>query len=282
MNPKINLLLIDLNKQLNFLNYEIKDILPFCEQGILISINAIKELKEIVNDSNFASDDDEIHFFKVIKPEFISKLIYYNSIYKFESKKPRGGDKVVKKYIQNELEKLKRYFVNNNDFYKYYSRKNTSLDKKYFIRGNFDIKLDVDSYFFETDHSFATSHDYKVAKILAHDLVEIYLENKLKVINNKAENENSQREPNAKLNWTAPKVAVIELIYALQSEGVFNNGAADIKDIVEHFEKNFNIDLGQYRRTFLEIRARKTDRPRFIQALKDTLEKRMNNSDDVI
>jgi hypothetical protein len=280
LDSRINQLLIDLKQQLLFLDTQTRDILPCCEKGILICIKAINELKEIVSNTDFASDEDEIYFFKVIKPEFISKLIYYNSIYKFESKKPRGGNKEVKKYIQNELEKLKRYFVNNNDFYKYYSRKNTSLDKKYFIRGNFDIKLDVDSYFFETDHSFATSHDFKVAKILAHDLVEVYLENKLKVINSKSGNENSQRDPNAKLTWTAPKVALIELIYALQTEGVFNNGTADVKDLTEHFEKNFNIDLGQYRRTFLEIRARKTDRPRFIQSLKEGLEKRMDNSDE--
>ena len=282
MDSRINQLLIDLKKRLLSLDNQTIDILLHCEQGIQICIKAINELKVIVNNTDFASDEDEIYFFKVIKPDFFSKLIYYNSIYKFESKKPRGGDKVLKKYIQNELEKLKRYFVNNNDFYKYYRRKNTSLDKKYFIRGNFDIKLDIDSYFFETDHSFATSHDFKVAKILAHDLIEVYLENKLKVIYRKSGNKNSQREPNAMLTWTAPKVSLIELIYALQTEGVFNNGTADIKDLTDHFEKNLNIDLGQYRRTFLEIRARKTDRHKFIQSLKDSLEKRMDKSDDII
>ena len=72
------------------------------------------------------------------------------------------------------------------------------------------------------------------------------------------------------------------MIYALQTEGVFNNGVADVKDIINQFEKSFDIDLGQYRRTFLEIRGRKTDRPKFLLTLKDTLEKRMNNSDERI
>lgn len=90
------------------MNCETKDILLQCEEGIEISINTIKELKLIVQDYSFISDNVEIHFFKVIKPEFISKLIYYYSKYKFESKKPRGGSKEVKKYIQNEVDKLKR------------------------------------------------------------------------------------------------------------------------------------------------------------------------------
>ena len=54
------------------------------------------------------------------------------------------------------------------------------------------------------------------------------------------------------------------------------------KDIAEYFEHNFDIDLGQYRRTFLEIRARKSERTKFITALNDTLIKRMDNSDDII
>ena len=195
---------------------------------------------------------------------------------------PFGGERVLKKYFNNELDKIKRYFYNNHDFNKYHRTGSSYLDTKYYVRGAIDIKLAVDSFFFEADHTFATSHDFKLAKILAHDLLQVYIEDRLRDIDYKTLKEKTQREPNTKLSWTSSKVALIELIYALQTEGVFNNGIADIKDIVEHFEKNLNIDLGQYRRTFLEIKARKADRPRFIQALKDTLEKRMNNSDEQV
>ncbi len=82
--------------------------------------------------------------------------------------------------------------------------------------------------------------------------------------------------------WTGSKVALTELLYALHSEGVFNNGAVDLKNIVEYFEQIFEIDLGQYRRAFLEIRARKSDRTKFITSLNETLIKRMDNADDII
>ncbi len=85
-----------------------------------------------------------------------------------------------------------------------------------------------------------------------------------------------------KLNWTGSKVALIELLYALHTEGVFNNGAADLKDIVEYVENVFNIDLGQYRRVFLEIRSRKSDKTKFIMALNKVLLKRMENTDEPI
>lgn len=150
-------------------------------------------------------------------------------------KKPNGGIRILKKYYNNELIKLKAFFDNELDFYKYYRSGNIYLDYKYFLRGKFDIKLSLDSYYFEADKSFSTSHDYKVTKILANDLIQLYLENQLIMIENKDDREKSQRKPNIKLMWTGSKVALTELIYALHSEGVFNNGAVDLKDIVECF-----------------------------------------------
>lgn len=98
----------------------------------------------------------------------------------------------------------------------------------------------------------------------------------------KGDKEKSQLNHNLKQSWTGSKVALIELVYALHSEGVFNNGASDLKDIVEYFETVFNIDLGQYRRVFLEIRARKSDRTKFLNTLNQVLIKRMDNTDESI
>jgi len=282
LNQKIINLQTDLNEQLNFIDLEIDNEIKRCEKAIEITLKAKENLKNVVIKSQFKSQDEEIYFFKEIKPQFTSKIIYYNSILKIEMKKPNGGNRIVKKYFQNELLKLKAYFDNELDFYKYYRSGSSYLDHKYFLRGKFDIKLELDSYYFETDASFSTSHDFKVARILANDLIQLYIEDQLIMIENKDLGDKSQRKPNTKLIWTSPKVSLIELIYALHSEGVFNNGAAELKDIAEYFEYVFEIDLGQYRRTFLEIKARKNDRTKFITTLNEKLLTRMNNSDEVL
>lgn len=271
MNPKISLLLSDLNEQLNFIDLEIDNPITKYEKAIDISIKSKEKLRILIQKINFKSEEEEIRFFKEIKPQFTSKIIYYNTIFNIEMKRPNGGTRVLKKYYNNELIKLKAFFDNELDFYKYYRSGNIYLDYKYFLRGKFDIKLSLDSYYFEADKTFSTSHDFKVAKILANDLIQLYLENRLIMIENKDNSENSQLKPNVKITWTATKVSLTELLYALHSHGVFNNGAVDLKDIAEYFEHIFEIDLGQYRRTFLEIRTRKTDRTKFITSLNETL-----------
>jgi len=282
LNPKITLLLSDLNEQLNFIDLEIDNPIKKFEKAIDISIKSKEKLRLLIQKTNFKSEEEEIQFFKEIKPQFTSKVIYYNTIFNIEMKKPNGGTRVLKKYYNNELIKLKAFFDNELDFYKYYRSGNIYLDYKYFLRGKFDIKLSLDSYYFEADKTFATSHDFKVAKILANDLIQLYLENQLIMIENKDNSEKSQRNPNIKLMWTGSKVALTELVYALHSEGVYNNGGVDLKDIAEYFEHIFDIDLGQYRRTFLEIRARKGDRTKFIHSLNETLIKRMDDADDIV
>lgn len=282
MKSQFNHFFNTLNEQLTFIELEIDNQIYRCEKAIDIILKSIINLKKLVAKNNFKSETEEILFFKELKPLFTSKLIYYNMIYKIEMKKPNGGNRILKKYYNNELLKLKAFFDNELEFYQYYRSGSTYLDYKYFLRGKFDIKMALDSYYFETDKTFSTSHDFKVARILAHDLIQLYLENQIITINNKDTTEKTQNKTNIKLMWTGSKVALIELMYALHTEGVFNNGAADLKDIADYFEHTFDINLGQYRRVFLEIRARKSEKSKFITTLNEALLKRMEKSDEAI
>ncbi|KOS05760.1 tetracycline regulation of excision, RteC [Flavobacterium akiainvivens] len=242
------------------------------EAAIQLIIRSLADLKEFILKKDFNNSEEEIQFFKYQKPVIVSKLIYYNAIYKIETKRPYAG-KRSRKYFKKELKKLKRFFENNLDFYKYYRSNNSFLDEKFFIRGNHDIRLWLDTFYFEADHRFSTSHDYKVAKIIANDLIQVYLESRLNSLNLKKVSENS-------LKWTASKTALTELIYALYSNGVFNNGNTDIKLIAKNFENAFNIDLGDFYHTFMELKARKINRTKFLDNLCEALIKKMDEQDE--
>lgn len=242
------------------------------EVVIQIIIKCISKVRDYVLETGFSTVEEEIHFFKYQKPVIVSKLIYYNAIYKIETRRPYGN-KRNKKYFTKELKKLKRFFDNNLDFYKYYRSQNSFVDEKFFVRGKHDIRLWLDTFYFEADHRFSTSHDYKVAKIIANDLIQVYLEDRLNNINEKKGLDNA-------LKWTASKTALTELIYALYAHGVFNNGNADIKLIAKTFEDAFNIELGDFYHTFMELKARKMNRTKFLDSLCEALIKKMDEQDE--
>lgn len=82
------------------------------------------------------------------------------------------------------------------------------------------------------------------------------------------------------LTWTSSKTALTELIYALHSKSSFNNGNTDIKHIAKIFELVFNVDLGDFYHTFLELKNRKINRTKFLDTLREGLMQKMEEQDE--
>lgn len=241
----------------------------------------IESVKNLILENEFMSETDEIKYFKEVKPLFTSRMVYHLMVYNIETRKPNGGKDILKNYFLKELEKLKHYFDYNIDFYKYHRAGATYLDHKYFIRDMYDIKLNLDGHVFENDRRFSTTHDFKVAKILAHDRLQVYLEKELGWLESRDLNYTFIKDSESfKLIWTNSKTALVELIYALHAHGAFDNGRADIKEIASYFETVFNIELGELYRTYLEIKARKSGRTKFLSTLQEKLIKKMDEQDE--
>ena len=83
------------------------------------------------------------------------------------------------------------------------------------------------------------------------------------------------------MKWTGTKVAAIEFGYALHACPAINKGQVDIKNIMSFIETFFNIDLGDYYRTYIAIKGRKKDRTPFLNSLIDGLIKKMDEDDSV-
>src|SRR5690606_12616989 len=91
---------------------------------------------------------------------------------------------------------------------------------------------------FLIDPTFNTSHDillsqYEAYKMLLPQLV--------------AEVEKSKspdgKDTGIKLKWTASKVALTELLYALQVNSCINNGRTELITIASFFEDHFDVKL---------------------------------------
>ena len=270
-----------LDNELDILEIEIDEVLVKAERGIQLTKKALKQMRHFVVDKGFPSKENEILFFKKLKPRVYCKLIYYVKLFNIEEKRPRGSTKSQIKYLNCYIDKHQAYLNNNLDFYHYYRRDATTFDEQYFLRGKADLRLFPDTFHFFADEQFSTSHDSMVATILAYDLLIVHLKQGIdKLENNGICSKNKDLHKNPRIIWTAHKIYLVELIYALHSTDVINNGAVDIKDIAYFVERVFKVDLGDYYRAFLEIRMRKKGRAKFLDALKENLEKRMDETDN--
>ena len=270
-----------LENKLETLESEREDILQIAEEGIKITKKTLIEIRNTVVKKGFNSKLDEIQFFKTYKPQVYSKVIYYVTLFNIESKRPRSSNKSIVKYLNNHIDKLQVYFNENLEFYQYIRRGATFLDEQYFLRGKANMRLYPDTFHFLTDEQFSTSHDSTVATIFAYDMLITHLKKEVdKLEDNGMETNVNAFQKQSKLFWTGNKTDLVELIYALHSSGTINSGTADIKEMASACEQMFNINLGDYYRTFLEIRSRKINQTKFMDKLKDSLENKILDSDE--
>ena len=278
MKDKIKNIAEKLEHQIRMHELDLNDRIKDIPQIILLLEQGFSELKEIVSFYKFKSEMDEIFFFKIIKPKFFSKLIYYRKVYNIEMMRPNGQDCVLKNYFINELNQLENFYNKNIDFYKYYRSGSTHLDKYFFLRGKQDIQMTMETFYFERDPNFSTICDFKVAKIVANEMLRIYLNEEIAKIDEQQTTQYSGF-PKTKITWTRTKTDLVELIYAVCEADCFNFGKANLKQIVSYFENIFNVDLGNPYHTYIEIRER-ANRTQFLNELKEILIRKMNDNDN--
>ena len=255
-----------------------KQPLKQASRCIRICRTIITELKEWLDTNPFAGKPEEIVFFKEVYPAFYARYIYYVKIFVIETNRPAGSDRMQARYLQSYLSRINYFFDSNIDFYQYYRMGATHLDEIYFIRDAQEEHVLPDDLTLAVDSTYCTVRSYKAAKLIAYELLQVSINNAIHEIE---KNKNTgAHDTRASLQWTGPKVALIEMIYALQGAGVFNNATADIKQLTTYFEHAFNIELGNVYNTFLEMRLRKKNRSAFIDLLKDRLIQRMDEADE--
>ena len=261
------------HKRLNAIRLEEENILKREKRSIQLCIVTLTELKAKTLKAGFACKEDEIEFFKNIKPRFESQLKYHAALFEIEKSRPPGSVQVQRAYIEEKLKELHDCVQSDIEFYTYYKTGSTEFDEAYFMRSSCSLQLQC--AVFDIDLNFRTSHDHKVAQILAYDELTAYLNEELE----KLEGNIPARAPGkpaagSQLKWTDSKVALIELIYALHSSGSLNKGVLDLKELTIALSGMLNIDLGDVYRTWAEIKLRK-EPTRYLDALKVNLENRI-------
>ena len=257
-----------LENTINEIKTEKKHRLQYAQLALSETDMAIRTLKSWVITHDFDCWESEVTFFKKLKPKFIARFIYYSRVISLLSSLPHSGTKLKKAIYETELEHLRYFSVENREFISYWRRKATYMDMKYFLRFKYDldVKLAVDVHSY--DERFSTSHDHLISQIIAHDEYEIFLNRQMAKLKEGVFEETPAKR---NLQWTASKVGLTELVFALHHTHCFNGGNTSLAETVKWFEDSFGMDLGNYHNTVGEIKNRKSNPTKFLKLLSDNL-----------
>lgn len=261
----------EITKKLRNLEHSNLNVLKKSLEASLVLGDAFQRLREFIDTHIFKNEAEEIEFFKVIKPRLYHRLIYYRKVYNIEMNRPVGVDS-QRAYLIDEIKAINRYNNKHSDFVRYYRSGMTHLDSLYYLRNRNDTTLYLESFHYERDPKFSTNADFKVAKLLANELLSAYLKGELETLEyvKKASDDSL---PAVRLTWQNSKTDLTELIYLLDSKRSFGN--VPLTQLAAYIANVFNTQLDtNLSRTFCDMKLRNNPTP-WIDKAKQALLQRM-------
>ncbi|MDE3212194.1 MAG: RteC domain-containing protein [Bacteroidota bacterium] len=154
------------------------------EYAFKIALGYCELLRRIVKEEVFASQSEEVHFFKVIKPLFTSQIEYLTLVNQGLLFEPGKDPTALITFWEHEAKRKERFIKRHSDFVRYYQNGDTDRDLKYFLRENKEHPVGMGRRYREADLGFSTSQDYLVAKLLAQQKYYGYVLDKLQQFRN--------------------------------------------------------------------------------------------------
>lgn len=245
--------------------------------GVIKSIRvAFDKLKACLEDNSFPTPEEEIYFFKSVKPKFIAEQIYAMEIFTIEMSRPVGDEDALIAFYKLELKYLERFLYQYRSLYQYFQYEETAFDQLYFIREKEKpFFANTEAIELDTASSFSTGYDYLFGRFIACERLQQYLALKL----NHPLPVSLSDPKKMSLSYTGDAIELVELIYGLYLKGSVKNGKATLSELFALFEVMFEIKLGKPSRRWESIERRKRVAvTRFLDELKAAILKRIDDN----
>jgi hypothetical protein len=259
----------ELNDSLESLSIKVSNVRERSERFVKLIQERTIEIKHLVLLQGFDSISEEIQFFKDIKPQLLAHKIVNSFILDIEIRKNGLSVEDFDQLKKRKLSFIQDHFIDYKEFYFYLQSQSNTRDNMYFTKEHTQNDLFM-NIILELDSEFSTGYDVIAGYILAYDLLKNYFKDEQSI---------EKAAPNSELKWTGSKVALVELLYALNEVGVINMGKNELQVLSFHLGKLLGIELKDIYRTFIEIKDRKKDRCRFLLSLIEALESKMDDFD---
>jgi hypothetical protein len=224
-------------------------------------------IEDEIDRSSFRTPEDEIYFFRHIKPPLYSMHIAFSKLRKIELQRPACSKKKFKVLVKQKLDFIEAHYIDYPEFTRYYNSNSTYDDERYFLRSN---KIQLDCFPHLYNDKFSTGYDLIAAYLLAYQFLIDHFDQNDKKAQSDVNNSN--------ISWTADKIAFVELISGLQIMGSVNLGKNDLKTLCSQLGQALNIEVKDIYGKRNEIKERKGDRFKFIRQMLEALEQEFDEN----
>jgi hypothetical protein len=238
--------------------------------------HSIMELENYIKENPLSNTEEEILYFKQIRPMFCAQLIYYTETFNLERALQLIDKNEWLCYLKDEMKMIPRFFKKNNFLHEYYRLGLSELDHLYFTR-KASAKSLLLPEFPTLEFTAAASTSYIFAKIMAYEKLREHIQFKLNELEPAGNIETAMNGDKNKLKWTGETINLVEMAYGLWLTGQINNGNVSITEIIEWLESRLGVRVGRAYRRWTEISRRKILSPtKYLDQMRSELIKRID------
>jgi hypothetical protein len=150
------------------------------------SYNATERLVRQTLEHGFDNLEEEIYFFKVMKPKFSAQMILYRLLYHNILFAPKEDIRSTIEFWKREGERLSKYITENQAFYNYWKSGCREKDAEYFVLCEKKEALlettTVSNILYQTKEAMNSSYDNQVAAFMALEKYVAFVNGKLQAI----------------------------------------------------------------------------------------------------
>jgi hypothetical protein len=228
--------------------------------------NYVAYFIEFESNISFKNQQDEILYFKKIKPEFLAHFIYLKKIIEIESSIHFVSS--PNELLKSELEKINFFKTKHSEILsRYYIKNDESFDKNFNLDQCSKFVFDELLFTYSND-SINVKYDVIFAFFKAFEKIELYLFNKMNV-----SKKHNFEQLQIFLDEPITKTELSELTYAIHHLKCKNK--TSIKEISTKLAFVFNVQNVNPYETFNEISNRVKNKSIFLDKLKNSLENKI-------
>lgn len=231
---------------------------------------AIKNLNNHIINYDFRSLENEIHFFKAIKPKILAEQHYCYSKAKllqqcnYQSKDSRD------QLLIDTLADIDSFFKVNQKYVTYVELNQGHKDNRYYVRLSTRKSFNLDYNLVDKDVRFTSEKGHLLGKIHSKRKLSRYLQRILHL--EPLHDMSKGLQVMGTLNYSGTTTELVELIYAIKEAGLVKDNVARICEVIG--EAMGVKNLKPYK-VWQKIKERKMGHTRLLTKLEKSLSKRI-------